>query len=467
MAKRRERAGLLILLIFVGACSSPLIPTPEPTPTSTPTPTPTPHPATCTSLDAVWAVYDWPAVLTILDGLEANGLTCGHDSLDTKRYAAHFNYGTALEASGDVEAAIEQYRAALALDSRGQLALDALARLDALPDPTQPACNPRKLAAHTPDSSEPFVTADGNRLIVDGEAFYVRGVNYYPRHAPWHQFLTDASAEDMAEELDLIADAGFNTLRIFLWYEPLFTCAPEDAVPNPEAFAKLDALIALADERDLRLIVTLNDLPDLHYRPLYTDWERYDAQTAFIASRYRDEPAILAWDLRNEGDLDYGARDGGGRFEQTSVLTWLSHTAAVVRANDERHLLTAGWWGDATETAEVVDILSFHHWLGSRDLAQRIDAVKARSDKPILVEEMGFSTLDGSGEKIQAELLTGWADTANQDGAAGWLVWTAFDFDPVPGQTISPEHGFGLWRIDLTPKPALDALLRDEETPDE
>jgi hypothetical protein len=46
-------------------------------------------------------------------------------------------------------------------------------------------------------------------------------------------------------------------------------------------------------------------------------------------------------------------------------------------------------------------------------------------------------------------------------------VWTAFDFDPVPGQTISPEYRFGLWRIDLTPKPALNALFQGEETPDE
>ena len=115
----------------------------------------------------------------------------------------------------------------------------------------------------------------------------------------------------------------------------------------------------------------------------------------------------------------------------------------------------------------MVDILSFHQWLGSERLVHRIQALQAHSDKPILVEEMGFSTLDGDGEEMQANLLAEWARTAQQNGAAGWLVWTAFDFGPLPGQTVNPEYGFGLWRIDLTPKPALDVLFEDEDTPNE
>lgn len=109
----------------------------------------------------------------------------------------------------------------------------------------------------------------------------------------------------MAAELDLIQAAGFNTLRVFLWYEPLFTCRPEAAIPNEAALAIVDTLFDQAGERDLKLIVTFNDLPDLTFRPLYTDWAHYDAQTVYLVRRYRNEPAILAWDLCNEGDLDY------------------------------------------------------------------------------------------------------------------------------------------------------------------
>ncbi|MBN1878309.1 MAG: hypothetical protein JXA33_29080 [Anaerolineae bacterium] len=40
----------------------------------------------------------------------------------------------------------------------------------------------------------------------------------------------------------------------------------------------------------------------------------------------------------------------------------------------------------------------------------------------------------------------------------GWVVWTAFDFVPEAGQNATHEHFFGMWRSDLTPKPALEHL---------
>ena len=69
-----------------------------------------------------------------------------------------------------------------------------------------------------------FVTVNERSLALRGEPFYIRGFNYYPRHAPWEAFLTNANMTEVAQELDLIAKAGFNTLRIALWYDPLFTC---------------------------------------------------------------------------------------------------------------------------------------------------------------------------------------------------------------------------------------------------
>jgi hypothetical protein len=448
MTNRKLVASLLVLSATLACVST----------TPTVTPTSTPKPVTCADLDAAWAISDWPKVLLILDQLQANSTACGPESLDVKRYAAHFSYAVALENAGEVNAAIEHYQAALALDGRRQEALNALSRLGALPSPTLPACNPGELPPYTPTSSGLFISVDDSQIVLGKEDFFIRGVNYYPRHAPWERFLTEGKLDEIAKELDLIADAGLNTLRVFLWYEPLFTCNPEKALPVPEMFAKLDEFITLADERNLHLIVTLNDLPDLHFRPLYADWAHHDARTSFIVNRYRDEPAILAWDLRNEADLDYGARDGSGRFERESVLAWLTHTAKIVRAKDANHLITAGWWGDAAETAAVVDILSFHHWTDVTELKSRIDALREQSSKPILIEEVGYPSWGEDGEAFQAETLTKVINTAEQSQVAGWLIWTAFDFAPASGQPDSPEYHFGLWRPDLIPKPALDAL---------
>jgi hypothetical protein len=425
-----------------------------------------PSAVTCLDLDASWG--DWPVTLDVLTELIAAGESCGPESLWRKLYAAHFNYGMVLEGQGDTTGAIAEYQAAFELDPRRQEALEALARLGALPEPTPPACasdippNPDPAPTEVPDVTF-FVRAEGDHLLLDGEPFYVRGVNYYPRHAPWHRFLEQADPAEMAAELDLIQAAGFNTLRVFLWYDVLFICEPEHAIPNETGFATVDELIRLARDRNLRLIVTLNDLPDLHFRPLYTDWARYDAQTIYIVRRYRNEPAILAWDLRNEGDLDYGARGDAAPFSQEEVMTWLAHISQLVRENDPYHLITAGWWGDPGITAPYVDVLSFHHWGEADELAARIEAYRQYAAQPLLLQEVGYHSWAEAPQEprdaaAQADILGRVIATAEEQGIAGWLIWTAFDFAPEDGAPLHYEHFFGLWTVDLTPKPALEAL---------
>jgi hypothetical protein len=436
----------------------------------TPTPVETTPDAvvSCADLDANWG-KDWPAVLDTLEQLISAKQTCGEEPLLSKKYAAHFTYGVSLEKNGDTGAAIAQYQAALLIDPQRQEALDALIRLNALPQPTPAACHstspprPDPAPAEPPDTSL-FITAQADQLQLKTQPFKVKGVNYYPRQAPWDRFLEEVNPVEMAAELDVIRQAGFNTMRVFLRYEPLFTCRPEDAIPNEAAFVKVDALFQLARECELKLIVTLNDMPDLTFRPLYTDWAHYDTQTVYIVRRYHNEPAILAWDLRNEGDLDYGARSGDkARFSRDEVIDWLAHVSQLVRANDASHLLTAGWWGDPTATAPYVDILSFHHWSEADQLQARLNDYRQRSHKPLMLQEVGYPSSaaalsDQQGELSQADILGRVVNVAEAQNISGWVVWTAFDFVPKPGQPAGAEHFFGLWRVDLTPKPALKAL---------
>jgi hypothetical protein len=406
-----------------------------------------------------------------LDHLSRSNQSCGPEPIASKQYAAYFMYGAALENEGEPDSAVEQYRAAVSIDAKRREALEALIRLDALPDPTPAPC----LSA-VPPGSDPapeaapatsqFVMAKGNQLMLQSSPFRVKGVNYYPRTAPWQRFLAEFDPLDVATELDLIRQAGFNTLRVFLWYEPLFTCNPEHAVPVEAQFAKIDTLLKLAHERDLKLIVTLNDLPDLTFRPLYTDWSHHDAQTVYIVRRYRNEPGILAWDLRNEGDLDYGVQPGWTPvrlFQREEVVTWLGHVSQLVRDNDPHHLITAGWWGDPLETVPYVDIVSFHHWSEAGALRTRLENYRQRTDKPLMLQEVGYHSwaeapADPRDQTAQADLLGRVVGTVDQSGAAGWLVWTAFDFEPEPGQPLNFEHYFGLWTLDLKAKPALMAL---------
>ena len=84
--------------------------------------------------------------------------------------------------------------------------------------------------------------------------------------------------------------------------------------------------------------------------------------------------------------------------------------------------------------------------------------MRENTAKPVLIEEVGYPSWGEGGETSQAEALGQVIDAVEESQVAGWLIWTAFDFAPADGQPDSPEHHFGLWRTDLTPKPALDAL---------
>lgn len=458
------------------ANSSPVSTAPTPTPAHAETPSPTPAAeitpiqitVSCGDIDTNWG-QDWPAVLNALDQLITANQSCGEEPLPDKKYAAHFSYAVSLENSGNLERAIEQYQAALLLNPNRNEALDALLRLNALPEPTPVACNTASLPNPDPSPSEDpdlsrFVTAQGDQLYLSGQPFKVKGVNYYPRRAPWHHFLEKADLAEVTEELDTIKAAGFNTIRVFLRYEPLFICQPEDAIPNETAFAKVDTLFQLASDRNLKLIVTLNDLPDLVFRPLYKDWSHYDAQTVYIVRRYRNQSNILAWDLRNEGDLDYGVRPGDeARFSQDEVLAWLAHISQLVHENDPHHLLTAGWWGDPSPTSPFVDILSFHHWFEADHLQARIIDYKQQNAMPLMLQEVGYHSWaeaphDQRDVFGQADILGRTVNVAETENISGWVVWTAFDFVPQPGQPHNFEHFFGLWDVGLNSKPALEAL---------
>lgn len=254
---------------------------------------------------------------------------------------------------------------------------------------------------------------------------------------------------------------------MFLWNDALFQCAGSGAVPVAATFGRFDQFIALAAARGFRLIVVLNDLPDLTQYPLYSSPAHTTAQTAYIVQRYRREPAILAWDLRNEGDIDYGSNNAlTPRFRREVVLDWLARTATEVRALQPQQLITAGWYLDAEATAPYVDFVSFHHWYDAASMIERIAQMRAVTDKPILLQEFGYSVQRMS-EADQARTIGEMIAVAEQQGLMGWLIWTAFDF-PIdrscyPSPCVSPdnaEHYFGLWRSDYTPKLAV-AVISD------
>jgi endo-1,4-beta-mannosidase len=346
----------------------------------------------------------------------------------------------------------------------GLLAVSGSFSVIRLPPPLQ-HCTPDEVVSLTnalppylPSLTPERVTLRDGRFEIGGMPFTVRGVNYYPARYPWRRFLT-APLPVIESELDLLRDAGFNTLRVFMWYEALFQCEANGAVPELAGFQAVDALFHAASARGFRLIVTLHDLPDLTNYPLYDDPAHVRDQTAFFVSRYRDERAILAFDVRNEGDIDYGTNKVfGGGFMRVEVLSWLGEMTAHVRQHAPQTLITAGWFTDALATSPYVDFISFHHWSDAADLQHRIRDMRARTRLPLLLEEVGYSTFAMSAAE-QREALELARATAETEGLLGWLIWAAFDFPRdatcYPSPCLSEdnaEHHFGIWTADYRRK---------------
>lgn len=316
------------------------------------------------------------------------------------------------------------------------------------------------------DDARPFIQIRDKGFVEGDRAFYARGINYYPAQTPWRRFLLESEARDVRAELQLIRDTRFNSLRIFLWNGALFPCDGAKDRPSPAVFERLDQLIHAAAELDLRLIVTLNDMPDLDEQPLYENPSHVQEQTRIIVGRYARVPTILAWDLRNEGDIDYGSRNiFQRRFPRVKVLGWLRQTAALVRSLDDHHLLTAGWLNEAHSTAPSVDFVSFHHWSGAEDLRRRIRELQLSTEKPVLLGEVGYSTYGGMTPQEQALALASAIGISEDSDLLGWMIWTAFDFPPTATCYPSPcvsldnaEHHFGIWNADYRPKPAIGAI---------
>ena len=310
-----------------------------------------------------------------------------------------------------------------------------------------------------------FITVAGDGFTLYKKPFVPRGVNYYPANAPWQRFPT-ADLATIEADFALLHATHTNTVRVFLWYPPLFTCPGSGAVPDPDAFRWLDSLIQAAHTHDLRLIVTLHHLPDLRIQPIYTDPGAMLAQTAFIVSRYRDEPTILAWDVRDAGDADYTSiGDQATTFSREQVLEWLARTITAIRSLDPNHPITAGWATDSEATISLVDVVSFQFFgEDETQLRRRVADLRAYTDKPLLLIAFGMSTFVRD-ETEQADTLREAIRAAELDNLAGWLIWTMYDFPtsvtcwPDPCASFDDaRHHFGLWRVDGSRKAAVEVL---------
>lgn len=380
-------------------------------------------------------------------------------NIDLLLYNAYSALGQLMEAGGDSQAAITFYENALFYYPEGfqaQNRLDEIQGFEVTEAVT--VCEDEGTTEDLPDyqaTDSHFAILDEAGFQINGEDYSIYGVNYYPKDTPFGLFLTESKLENIEAEFELIQGAGLNTLRLFLRPQDLFRC--DAPVPNAENFERLDSIIQLAHDSNFRLIMVLNQdvIPSVLY---FEDF--VSAQMQFIVERYQDEGTILAWDVRDKGDVDYRE----GLIRQDYALRWLADTVVMIRQSDNQHPVTAGYWQDSLVTAPLVDFVSFQFYGEYADLRQEIANLRASANRPVLLIGIGYSTFSVS-DVTQRNLLFQAFEEVEQNALMGWMVNHAFDY-PRTVTCIPPDcpgngselNQYGLWNTGYFPKLAVEAV---------
>lgn len=237
-----------------------------------------------------------------------------------------------------------------------------------------------------------FVRVQGVDLIKpDGEKLFILGTNlgnwlnpegymfgFSKTNSPWmiNQMFSEMVGPDAAaefwssfkdnyitrEDIEFIASTGSNTIRLPFNYK-LFT--DEDYMGltgNQDGFKRVDDVISWCREFGLYLILDMHDCPggqtgdnidDSYGYPWLMVSEK--SQQLFcdvwknIASRYKDEPVVLGYELMNEPIATYFEAE---RDTLNSMLEPLYKRAvAAIRTADKNHIVLLGgaqWNGTFT-----------------------------------------------------------------------------------------------------------------------
>ena len=320
----------------------------------------------------------------------------------------------------------------------------------------------------------PPVSAEGSRLLVSGQPFEVRGVNYIhatnadPARCALLHFGADGNCpwdlNAIAADMDRYQGLGINTVRVFLNYY-VFGGAREldSAYSLDEPLAHLDALIEVANRRGIYVLpVLLAKYPqdrfgganaervlDLHVRPV----------VGHLAGR----PGILAWDIFNEPDIgspvdlrcwDWDNADFPPCFPLANErLHFLKTVKDAVKGIDPQRLTTISAAfaksyfrpvGADMRMADLVDVYTFHyydndpydsgryaaHWYYGQgfpaDLRRGIvELHQLGLNKPVIVTELGFPTGEGA-LRTTAELRRDLATArtiVRAEGTSGMVLW--------------------------------------------
>ncbi|KAF4555520.1 Cellulase (glycosyl hydrolase family 5)-like protein 1 [Elsinoe fawcettii] len=217
-----------------------------------------------------------------------------------------------------------------------------------------------------------FVTVSGQKFLLDGKDYYFAGSNGY-----FFPFIGEA---DVQKGFKDAASAGLKVMRTWGYNDrnatynaaglPQYGNNPNDPAlqtwdngkPTIDLTA-FDKVVKAATDNNVKLLVAFTNnwadyggmdvytvnLGGQYHDDFYTKPEIKQAYKNYVSAfvnRYKDSPAIFAWELANEPRC--GA-DGTRNLPRSPagcnpdvVTKWMAEMAAHVKSIDRNHLLTTG-----------------------------------------------------------------------------------------------------------------------------
>jgi hypothetical protein len=288
----------------------------------------------------------------------------------------------------------------------------------------------------------------------------IKGINYYPQATPWDMFGDEFDMKIIEKDFDIMKAAGLNTIRIFIQYDDF-----GKAEVKEEKLQKLQQVLDAAETKKLKAVVTLFDFYG-NYEVL--DWTLTHRHAETIVSRFKNHKAILAWDIKNEPNLDFESRG------KQTVIAWLDHILLLVKSIDNQHLVTIGW--SNTESAHLLkdklDFVSFHYYEDKAKFEQSYLDLKAKiPNKQIVLGEFGASSYGGfwkpfvGSEKKQATYFKEMQQVLKAQNIS-FMSWTLYDFEDIPASVVgsrpwrtNPQKKFGFIDKDGKRKAAFEFMV--------
>ncbi|CAL9220340.1 unnamed protein product [Arabidopsis halleri] len=222
-------------------------------------------------------------------------------------------------------------------------------------------------------SSDGFVSRKGIQFILNGKPFYANGFNAY-----WlaYEATDPATRFKITNVFQNATSHGLTIARTWGFRDGPLDRALQTGPGsyNEQTFQGLDFVIAEAKRVGIKLIIPfVNNWDDYGGKKQYVDWGKSKGQkvssvddfyrnplvkqfyknhvktmvnrvNTFTKVAYKDEPAIMAWQLMNEPQCGL---DPSGK----TLMAWINEMAPYVKSVDSKHLLSTGlegFYGDSS-----------------------------------------------------------------------------------------------------------------------